>query len=89
MVVNALLGKVINGLYAIINGSISLLASILPNFSIADTVSGAMAALSPYLSAVNYFIPISQMASIALAWVTAVLLWYVVQFVLRFIQLGS
>ena len=80
---------IVNGFYGIVNFLIEGVCLILPNFSISDFLSGAFGDFAPYLSAVNYFIPFTLMVDIAVAWVAAVGTWYVVQFVLRFVQLGS
>ena len=89
MEMNNLVAVFINGLYALINLLIEGVALILPSFSIADYLSGAFDQFGEFLGAVNYFIPFGVMVDIAFAWVSAVLIWYVVQFVLRFVQLGS
>jgi len=89
MEINTLLAIILTSLYDLINGLISAVAAFLPQFSVSQWVQSSMTALSPYLAAVNYFVPISTMATIGLAWVAVVLVWYVVQFVLRFVQLGA
>ena len=82
-------GTVINGLYSLVNLLIDGIVLILPDFSIGLWLDGALSEFSPYLAVINYFVPFGLMIDIAAAWLGAVLIWYVVQFVLRFVQLGS
>ena len=89
MEMNNLLATIINGLYGLVNLLIDGIALILPSFSVTDWLSGAFSQFSPYLGMINYFVPFGLMIDIALAWVSAIAIWYVVQFVLRFVQLGS
>ena len=89
MVMNKFLGTLINGLYGLVNLLIDGIALILPSFSVTDWLNGAFGEFSEYLGVINYFVPFGLMIEIALAWVTAISVWYVVQFVLRFVQLGS
>lgn len=86
---NKFLGTLINGLYGLVNLLIDGIALILPSFSVTDWLNGAFGEFSEYLGVINYFVPFGLMIEIALAWVTAISIWYVVQFVLRFVQLGS
>ena len=86
---NNLLATFINGFYGLVNLLIDGITAILPSFSISDWLSGAFGQFSMYLGAINYFVPFGLMIDIAFAWVTAIAIWYVVQFVLRFVQLGS
>ncbi len=86
---NALVGTVINGLYDLLNLTIDGIVSLLPSFSLADYLTSAFSGFGEFLGAVNYFIPFGIMIDIASAWVAAITVWYVVQFVLRFIRLGS
>ena len=89
MEVNNLIGVAINALYTVINWVIAGVSLILPKFSVTDWLTNAVGEFSVYLKAINYFIPFALMADIAFAWVAAITIWYVVQFVLRFVQLGS
>ena len=89
MEMNNVLGTFINGLYGLINLLLNAIKTILPGFSVADWLGQAFAPFGEFLGAINYFIPFGLMIDIAFAWVSAISLWYVVQFVLRFIQLGS
>lgn len=89
MEMNNVLGTFINGLYGLINLLLNVIKTILPGFSVADWLGQAFAPFGEFLGAINYFIPFGLMIDIAFAWVSAISLWYVVQFVLRFIQLGS
>lgn len=89
MEMNNLLATVINGFYGLINFAVDGIAAILPSFSIADWLGSAFSPFGQFLGAINYFIPFGLMIDIAFAWVSAILIWYVVQFILRFIQLGS
>ena len=89
MEMNNLLATIINGLYGLINLLIEGIALILPSFSVTEWLGGAFGEFSNYLGAINYFVPFGVMIDIALAWVSAIAIWYVAQFVLRFVQLGS
>lgn len=89
MEINNLVGTLINALYGLINFLIDGVCLILPSWSITDMLSGAFAEFGPFLGAVNYFVPFGTMIEITAAWVAAVVIWYIVQFVLRFVQLGS
>lgn len=89
MEMNNLLATIINGLYGLVNLLIDGIALILPSFSVTDWLSGAFGEFSGYLGVINYFVPFGLMIDIAFAWVSAITIWYVVQFVLRFVQLGS
>lgn len=89
MEMNNLLATVINGLYSLVNLVIRGAAAILPSFSVADYLSSAFAPFAEFLGAINYFLPFGLMIDIAFAWFSAVIIWYVVQFVLRFVRLGS
>lgn len=89
MEINNALGTVINGLYSLVNLLIDGIVLILPNFSIGSWLTTALTEFSPYLGVINYFIPFGLMIDIAAGWLAAVLIWYVVQFVLRFVHLGS
>lgn len=62
---------------------------MLPSFSLSDWLGSAFDQFGQFLGAINYFVPFGLMIDIAAAWVAAVLVWYVVQFILRFIQLGN
>lgn len=42
--------------------------------------------IKPYLSMLNWFIPVSTMISIALAWLECVAIYYVVQIILRWVK---
>ena len=86
---NNLLATIINGVYGLINLLIDGISVILPSFSVSEWLSGAFGSFSGYLGVVNYFVPFGLMIEIAFAWVSAIAIWYVVQFVLRFVQLGS
>ena len=89
MEMNTLLALFINGFYDLLNFAIDGLTDILPGFSVTDWLSTAFAPFGEFLGAINYFVPFGIMIDIAAAWVAAILVWYVVQFILRFIQLGS
>ena len=89
MEMNNLVATLINGLYGLVNFLIDGIVAILPNFSVSQWLSGAFGQFSGYLGVINYFVAFVLMIDIALAWVTAIAVWYVVQFVLRFVQLGS
>lgn len=89
MEMNNLLATIINGLYDLVNLVTSGISAILPNFSVSDWLGTAFLPFGRYLRAINYFVPFGLMIDIAAAWVAAVLVWYVVQFILRFIQLGN
>lgn len=89
MEMNNLLATIINGLYDLINFVIDGIVAILPSFSIADWLGTAFATFGQFLGAINYFVPFGLMIDIAFAWVSAIAVWYIVQFILRFIQLGS
>lgn len=89
MELNSFLAMLINGFYSIVNFLIDGVCLILPTFSISDFLSSSLGAFAPFLGAINYFVPFTQMIAIAAAWVSAITIWYVVQFVLRFVQLGS
>lgn len=89
MVVNNLVGTLVTAFYSLVNLLISGIVAILPSFSVADWISDAFTPFGDFLGAINYFIPFGLMIDIAFAWVSAVSVWYVVQFVLRFVQLGS
>ena len=89
MEMNNFLATIINGFYSLINFVIDGIVLVLPDFSVTDWLDSAISQFSPYLGAVNYFIPFGLMIDIAFAWVTAIAIWYIVQFILRFIQLGS
>ena len=89
MEMNAFLGLIVNTLYGLLNFAIDGIVALLPSFSLADYLSSAFSGLGEFLGAVNYFVPFGVMIDIASAWVAAIAIWYVVQFVLRFIQLGS
>lgn len=89
MEINTFLAIILTGFYDLINGVVSAAATVLPAFSVSQWVQQALTSISPYLSAVNYFVPISTMATIGLGWVSVILVWYVVQFILRFVQLGA
>ena len=89
MEMNNFLGTIINGLYDLANMIIGGVAGILPSFSVTDWLSGAFGEFSGYLGVINYFVPFGIMIDIAFAWVAAITIWYVAQFVLRFVQLGS
>lgn len=86
---NNLIATLINGLYGLANFLIDGVSLILPTFSVDEWLTSAIGAFSPYLGVINYFIPFGLMIDIALAWVSAITIWYAVQFVLRFIHLGS
>lgn len=86
---NNFLATIINGFYSLVNLVIDGVALILPNFSLSDYLGSAFAQFGQFLGAINYFVPFGLMIDIAAAWVAAVLVWYVVQFILRFIQLGN
>lgn len=89
MEMNNFLATIINGLYDLVNLVISGISAILPNFSVSDWLGTAFAPFGQFLGAINYFVPFGLMIDIAAAWLSAVLVWYVVQFILRFIQLGN
>lgn len=89
MEMNNLIATLINGFYGLINLLIGGIKAILPSFSISAFLGDAFSVFGQFLGAINYFIPFGLMLDIAIAWVSAVLVWYVVQFVLRFVQLGS
>ena len=89
MEMNAFLGLIVNTLYGLLNFAIDGIVALLPSFSLADYLSSAFSGLGEFLGAVNYFVPFGIMIDIASAWVAAIAVWYVFQFVLRFIQLGS
>ena len=89
MEMNNLVAVFVNGLYGLANLLIDGIAKILPSFSVTDWLSGAFGEFSGYLGVINYFVPFGLMIDIAFAWVSAITIWYVVQFVLRFVQLGS
>ena len=84
-----MLATIINGLYDLVNLVISGISAILPTFSVAEWLGSAFDQFGQFLGAINYFVPFGLMIDIAAAWVAAVLVWYVVQFILRFIQLGN
>ena len=89
MEMNNLIASAINGLYGLVNLLIDGVSAILPTFSVGDWLSGAFGQFSGYLGVINYFVPFGLMIDIAFAWISAIAIWYVVQFVLRFVQLGS
>lgn len=89
MEMNNLLATLINGLYALINFVIDAIVAILPSFSVTDWLTDSFAPFEAFLGAINYFCPFGVMIDIAFAWVSAVSVWYVVQFILRFIHLGN
>lgn len=89
MEMNVFIGTVINSLYSLANLAVDGIGAILPSFSLADYLTTAFTEFGDFLGAINYFVPFSAMIDIASAWVSAILIWYVVQFILRFIQLGS
>ena len=89
MEMNNFFAMLINGFYDLVNLAIKGMVRILPTFSVADWLDNAFGAFDPFLGVINYFIPFGLMIDIAAAWLAAVLVWYVVQFVLRFIQLGN
>ena len=89
MEMNNLLATLINGFYSLVNLLIDGVSAILPTFSISGFLSGAFGQFSSYLGVINYFVPFGLMLDIAFAWVSAIAIWYIVQFVLRFVQLGS
>lgn len=89
MEMNNLLATFINGLYGLINFVIDGIVAVLPSFSIAEWLGGSFEQFGQFLGAINYFVPFGVMIDIAFAWVSAVAVWYVVQFILRFVQLGS
>lgn len=89
MEMNNLFATLINGFYDVVNLAIDGISLILPNFSLSDYLGSAFAQFGQFLGAINYFVPFGLMIDIASAWLAAVLLWYVVQFILRFIQLGN
>ena len=89
MEMNNLFAALINGLYGLINLLIDGVCLILPGWSITDWLTDAFSTFGPFLGVVNYFIPFALMIEIAAAWIAAIAIWYVVQFVLRFVQLGS
>ena len=86
---NNFLALFVTGFYDIINGTISGITAILPTFSVTKWLSTAFAPFEQFLGAINYFIPFGIMIDIAAAWVAAIAIWYIVQFILRFVQLGS
>lgn len=86
---NNLFATLINGFYSLVNLLIDGVCAILPTFSVSEWLSGAFGQFSSYLSVINYFVPFGVMLDMAFAWVSAIAIWYVVQFVLRFVQLGS
>lgn len=89
MEMNNLLAIFVTGLYDLGNLVIDGAVAILPSFSVADWLGTAFAEFGQFLGAINYFVPFGLMIDIAFAWVSAIAVWYVVQFILRFIQLGS
>lgn len=89
MEVNNILASLINGLYSVANLAIDGISAILPSFSVSNWLASAFQPFASFLGAINYFVPFGIMIDIASAWVAAIAVWYVVQFVLRFIQLGS
>ncbi len=89
MEINNVLASFINGLYSTANLVIGGISAILPNFSLSDWLASAFQPFANFLGAINYFVPFGIMIDIASAWVAAIAVWYIVQFVLRFIQLGS
>jgi len=89
MEVNNILASLVNGLYSVANLAIDGISAILPSFSVSNWLASAFQPFASFLGAINYFVPFGIMIDIASAWVAAIAVWYVVQFVLRFIQLGS
>ena len=89
MEVNNILASLANGLYSVANLAIDGISAILPSFSVSNWLASAFQPFASFLGAINYFVPFGIMIDIASAWVAAIAVWYIVQFVLRFIQLGS
>lgn len=89
MEMNNLLAIIVTGLYDLANVVISGVAVILPSFSVSDWLGNAFEQFGTFLGAINYFIPFGLMIDIAFAWFSAILIWYGVQFILRFVRLGS
>lgn len=86
---NTFIGTFINSLYSLANLVIDGVSVVLKPFSLADYLTAAFAEFGDFLGAINYFVPFGIMIDIASAWIAAISTWYIVQFVLRFIQLGD
>lgn len=66
-----------------INYLLSLLCSVLPDspFSLLDN-----SPIQPYLSAINYFIPVAFMVDTLAGWLAAILIYYGVSIIMRWIK---
>ncbi len=66
-----------------LNDVLSWIVAFLPDspFSFLDTT-----ALKPYLSAINYFVPLDFIIDVTLAWLSCIVLYYAYSIVMRWIK---
>jgi hypothetical protein len=67
------------GVYNVIEGALS----ILPDSPFQFLYSYSNSVIGEWLGWLNWFIPVNSFVSILAAWCSAILVWYVIQIILR------